>query len=106
MPAKKKYVLLYCSDCREETLVAAKKHIRKYFCALCGENVALEVADKLWIDKLYYKKKHWTEDEDTALIYGFQKGCSFREIADGLMYRSPQAVRRRVQQLQSKGVLS
>ncbi|WP_091275540.1 SANT/Myb-like DNA-binding domain-containing protein [Alteribacillus persepolensis] len=106
MPKKKNYVLLYCSDCRAETLTTYVKGHAYYFCSLCGENMDVRVVDKLWIDKLFYRKKHWTDDEDTALIYGYNKGLSWKDIADGLMYRSPQAVRRRAQQLQEKGVLS
>jgi|SRR5690625_1517213 len=106
MPVKKKYTLFYCSECGEETLTANKPYKRNYFCAHCGDDMELERVDNLWIEKLFYHKKRWTKDEDQALIYGVKKGLSWKEIADGLPFRSPQAVRRRWQYMQEKGLIS
>lgn len=104
MPVKKKYTLFYCSDCGVETLTLPQRS--KYHCPKCGDNIAVEVVDTLWIEKLFYSKKPWTEEEHQALLYGVKKGLSWKEIADGLPFRSPQAVRRRWQYMQEKGLIS
>jgi|SRR5690625_512035 len=101
MPVKKKYTLFYCSDCGIEALTPPQRS--KYHCPKCGDSIATEIVDSLWLEKLFYHKKHWTEDEHQALIYGVEKGLSWKEIADGLPFRSPQAVRRRWQRLKKKG---
>lgn len=103
MPKKKPYTFFYCRDCDIDFLVKKEKKGVK-FCPSCGENLYVEKLMELWIERPFNYKRPWTPEEDQMAVAGIMQGKTHEQISREMQLRTPDAVRRRLQQLRKNGV--
>lgn len=105
LPKKKKYTSWRCKDCEIDYFVtSAVTHTTH--CPQCGDNLFTESIKVVWLERPFNYKRPWSEEEREIIESGLHLGKTYREISQELDGRTENAVRRQIQQLRSKGMLS
>ncbi|MCD7034335.1 hypothetical protein LRR81_08815 [Metabacillus sp. GX 13764] len=104
MPKKKPYTFFWCRDCDQDFAVSTER--KRIYCPLCGEHFYVEKVKDVWMERPFNYKRPWTPEEDEIVIVGRKQGYSYQEISDSLLARTPQSVRRRLQELKKKEVMA
>lgn len=106
MPLKKKYTFYFCKDCEIDFCLSDNKGKQglKRFCPTCGENLFVEKIKTVWMERPFNYKRPYTDEEDGIILVSRKQGFTYKEISETLFNRTPQSVRRRLQQLKEKGV--
>ena len=103
MSSMKEYSFYKCRDCELDFLLAVRGSGRtRTFCPKCGENLYTEKVASVWMNRPFYSKTPWTEEEDSILAPAKRRGHSGKEIAAMLEGRTPRACHARWHQMIKK----
>ncbi|MEM5012092.1 SANT/Myb-like DNA-binding domain-containing protein [Niallia taxi] len=98
MPKKKEYSHYLCKDCEFDFIVPAILK-RKVNCPKCADSIYVEKLMDLWLERPINYKRPWTKEEDELITLGKEQGYTYEQMSKSLLGRSPQSVRRRLQNI-------